>query len=451
MSLATFATFSRWSCRLVASLRDPAAQGRWALFMGLLATVPRLWFGLEAHPPELYLLGDMAFYDLRADHLRAGDLSIWDTFTPPGYPALLALVYSIFGKRYDAVAVMQALMGGACVTLVHLLALRISGRVTAAFLASLGLATYLPLVLYTGFLLTEVPCSFLLVLFVWLLLSAADGDLCGRALGAGAVLAAATAMRPNLLVFLPLFVAWGFALRRGAPARARAAARALAVALPLLALVSLYNSRLAGRPVGIATNGGINFYLAHAEVRGVRLRAGDPIREVNSYHNRIRYTAVFETDRHAYEESFFYGEGLRILAERPGRLLSAFGNLADGLGLGEIRGWPDQAYWPGWAEHDAEMGGFARGAFFGLVAPTFVHALILARRRRLFRAEEASRLLLLGLIASVVIVLYALSGNPRVRVSFDPIFFVLASDAAVRAGEWARERLRAARGVPSAG
>src|SRR4051812_9139895 len=62
----------------------------------LVALWVRLRF-VEEHPPGLYVVSDMEFYDRRADHLLSGGLTIWDTFTPVGYPALLALIYAVIG------------------------------------------------------------------------------------------------------------------------------------------------------------------------------------------------------------------------------------------------------------------------------------------------------------------------------------------------------------------
>ena len=109
---------------------------------------------------------------------------------------------------------------------------------------------------------------------------------------------------------------------RPTPLRARGSAPlwAVAFALPVLAAVVVHNSRIAGRPTGVATNGGVNFFLGHCECRAVTFRseAFELTRSADTQ-NRRRYTGVVRHRAGAPTTSpTIYRETLRRIAERPG-------------------------------------------------------------------------------------------------------------------------------------
>jgi 4-amino-4-deoxy-L-arabinose transferase-like glycosyltransferase len=286
----------------LAPLERSLAQARteravlWALFAG--ATALRLWFVLFQHRPGDHVFSDMAGYDFRAQRLLSGSRDMWDTFTPSGYPALLALLYSITDSSRTFVGVVQAFLGGATCVLTHRIALSASGNQLVALLSALGVAVHFPLIFYSGLLLTEAPFAFLLVLSLWLLLRAVKKPSSGtRALLAGLSLGAATVTRPNLLALYPLLLLYlWLALadpQKPPAARARAllllASKLLAAgALPLL-LACSYNSRIAGQPAGLATNGGLNFFLNFSEAKLVKYHENGQMHQIAPIPNLIRF------------------------------------------------------------------------------------------------------------------------------------------------------------------
>jgi hypothetical protein len=403
------------------------------LVVFLIALAPRWWF-IGQHPLEWYLVSNMAFYDLGADHLISGQLSIRDTFTPVGYPALLALGRAWFGHSYALVGYAQALLGASTCVLTQAIALRVTRSTGASLLAGVLLALYLPLVVYTGFLLTETLFAFLLALLVCLIARAVDRPGISRAGLAGLVLGAATAVRPNLALAFPLLAAYALYLRRSLPASSaprawRAPLWAMGFALPVLAAVVVHNSRIAGRPVGVATNGGVNFFLGHCECRAVTFPRGSGVGEISGQQNRRRYAVVIASARAPYDEAYFYREALRRIAERPALLVRAFVNVSDGLVLTGLGEWPAQPYYPGWMGHEDELRAFGKGFAWLAIVPAFAHATWLAIRRRLPAATEATRVLLLALLGSMLATLYLYLGDPRMRVPFDPLLVTLAVDA----------------------
>ncbi|WP_434041116.1 MULTISPECIES: phospholipid carrier-dependent glycosyltransferase [Sorangium] len=440
--------------RAAPALRSPRAPAALAALVGLVALVPRWGFAVEEHPPRLYVFGDMAIYLERGVALTERARTAWDTFTPPGYPALLALLHAAAPGDLALVGACQAALGALTAALAALFAYRLDRSLAVAALAGLATALYFPLVFYAGFVLTETAFAFLLLLFAWLELRALEhGRDRGRAalgLAAGGALGLAVLVRPSLLAFLP----WvAFRAARGAgPDRRVAGATLLACAL-VIAPVSAHTSWLLGRPALVATNGGVNFYLAHSACRSVRSTAGGEVVEVSTHYNRTHFERRCELPRPFLDEGAYYRAGLAEIAEHPGRLLRAWTGVAEGLGLAPRRAWPNQPFWPGSVEHEAVLDASSRLFVPLVLLPAVVHAIARARGARRGRgggggegeeggeagaareggpgadAGARARGIAWAILASVVVVLYVYNGNPRVRVSSDPLALALAASA----------------------
>jgi hypothetical protein len=209
----------------------------------------------------------------------------------------------------------------------------------------------------------------------------------------------------------------------------------------VLVTAAAHNSRIAGRPAGIATNGGVNFFLGHCECRAVRFPSGTGVGEVSGYQNRKRFTQVVASDHAAYDEPYWYRLALARIAERPALVARALVNVADGLVLTDLGAWPAQPYYPGWMGHEDELRAFGRGFAWVAIVPALVHAVWRALRRRTAHAPpEPARPIALVLIGSMLATLYLYLGDPRMRVPFDPLLVALAVDAWCSAGRagWAR-------------
>jgi hypothetical protein len=409
------------------------------LLVLVVALLPRWWF-VGQHPLDWYLVSNMAFYDAGARHLLSGQLSVTDTFTPVGYPALLALAHAWSSKSYEIVGYAQAILGAATCVLAHAITVRLTRSGWAALAVGLVLAFYLPLIVYAGFVLTETLFAFLVALFAWLLAGSIDRQGrsgVARAALAGLVLGGAATVRPNLLLAFPLLAAVALHLRRSAAPRPRAWLAplwALGFSLPVLAVAVAHNSSIAGRPTGVATNGGVNFFLGHCECREVRFPPGGGVGLVSGYHNRKRWADIVESPRFAYDETYFYGETLGRIAARPALLLRALVNVGDGLVLTDLGEWPAQPYFPGWMGHEDALRAFGRGFAWLATVPALVHGAFLALRRRPSVPAEAPdrgamRPILLALVGSMLATLYLYLGDPRMRVPFDPLIAALAVDA----------------------
>ena len=396
-----------------------------------LALALRLSF-LAEHPPELYLVGDMALYAEQGQALFSRARVPWDTFTPPGYPAFLAVLGTV-----ERVGAAQAVLGATTAALTTLLAHRLSRDALAAALAGVVTACYFPLVFYTGFVLTETLFAALLTALLWLALVACERG--SRALGsvAGLTLALAATVRPSLLLFLP-FLAW-MALGRGRFLKRevgvlRAALFAASVAL---ALVAWHTSLVLGRPATIASNGGVNFYLAHSECRSVRSLAGGRVVEVSTHYTRTHHREPCVIERPLLDEPWLYKTTLAAIAREPKKLVTALDGVREGLGIAPARGRREPPYWPGSFEHGEELDRYSRTYPWVVLLPALAGA-ALARRRADTRLAHRLAWSLLG---SVCIALYAYNGNPRVRLSSDPVAIALACGALASLGRAAHASL----------
>ena len=85
--------------------------------------------------------------------------------------------------------------------------------------------------------------------------------------------------------------------------------------------------------------------------------------------------------------------------------------------------------------------GFSQAYFWVLFLPALIHvSLVALRRSRSADKPRNARALGWAVMASVLAVLYVYNGNPRVRVSSDPIVIALAACAWSAAIRMVRER-----------
>lgn len=404
-----------------------AALALWAL--------PERWRWVTVeHPPARYVLGDMEIYLQRGLGLFDKPVTPDATFTPVGYPLFVKLVAATAGSA--AIGPAQAIASALTVGLASLYARTLTRSVLAQIACGLCLAHYFPLVLYTGFYLSETWFALLVTAFVLATERACRAGPrapSGRARGVwaaagGALLAAATATRPSLLALAPLLA---LIAARSPDAGARRGMRVvLATGAALLAPLALVNSLALGRPALVATNGGVNFYLAHSDCSAVETGQGE-VRSVTSHFNRTHGTEPCRVPFAAYDEGAFYRAGLAEIAAHPSRLARAWIGVSEGLGLAPRRAWPDHPFWPGSMLDEEKLNDFSQ-AFAPLVLlPALVHGVLCARaaRGRLLASASGPRGLGWLLLGSVLFVLYAYNGNPRVRVSSDPIAVALATAA----------------------
>jgi tetratricopeptide (TPR) repeat protein len=221
--------------------------------------------------------------------LLGGPGAFWQ---PPLYPYFLAALLRLFGEHLACVYVVQAVLGACSCVLVHAVGLRIFGP-RAAMAAGLVMAFYAPLIHFDAQPLIPVLHIVLALSGLALLLRAAGvggavppvGRANAAAWGpfslAGLMWGLSAIATPNILLVVPGALVWIWR-RTGAAGGGRSRARAAGVlaflagvALPV-GIVAARNLLVAGEPVLISSNGGINFYIGNNAdyARAVRLRPG---------------------------------------------------------------------------------------------------------------------------------------------------------------------------------
>jgi 4-amino-4-deoxy-L-arabinose transferase-like glycosyltransferase len=434
-------SFFHFVARITARIEQWLARRkveRWLLWTLFLASAGlRLWFVLWEHPPGQHIDSDMWVYDLRAHRVMEGTFELEDTFQPLGYPALVALIYSISDNSRTLVGVVQALMGGATVVFAFQIARRVASSRLFALVAALAVAVHLPMIFYAGLLLTEVPFSFALMLAFWLMLRAVEQRTWKSGILAGAALGAAIVVRSNLLAiipFLPLFVICALRGEKKKQMLILGAQLMLGALIPMGTAVT-HNSIRSNRVVGLATNGGLNFYMNFAEIRTIRATHKNGLHHITPIPNLLRYEQDEVVPATLMNEKYHYQRGVQLIRERPARLLRAFDNFVEGAGAGK------QDYWPGWRLHDRLLSRYSKWFFWFGVLPGSLHLLWIFVSGRFLRPQEAPRALIGYALLSVVITLYWFLGDPRMRVPFDPLVIVLALDGLRRLVKWLAARV----------
>ena len=242
----------------------------WLSALGLVLRLALVIWAKDRFPPA----DDGSFYHVVAQRIAQGAGYTWlwpdgavsyAAHYPVGYPALLGLVYALFGPRPVVAMTANAVLGALAVFAAQR-AVALRGTRRQALLAGLLLALHPGLVCYTPALMTEGVSAELLVVAAWLALRVGAGrGRLGRLALLGACLGALTLVRPQLLILAPVF---GFFSLGSAQTEYRERAlRALLVGLVAVAVClpwTLRNCARMDRCVFVSANGGWNLLIGSA-------------------------------------------------------------------------------------------------------------------------------------------------------------------------------------------
>ncbi len=402
------------------SVASPATAPRvprraWIAVLGL-ALLARLV--VVALVPPVIVWPDGREYDAVARDLVERGTYGTQTLRPPGYPTLIAGVYSVFGTDLRTLRAVEAVLGTAAVAVVGAVGVAAfgapAGWLAAALMALHPILVFLPSTQYSeNTLVLLLALAFGAVVAAW-----RRGGLAWWAL-AGALFGLAALVRPNTVVLLP-GLALGLlpVLRRE---RRPWAVPALVAALALVAVVTPWvvrNHAVHGRWFFIATGGGRQFWV------GNNFRATGETRAPTQW-NAAERDSLHRLPDEIERERWHYREGMRFVRAEPGRAawlyLVRLGNL--------FALWPETfsrtAYvsvWSRWAQ------GLASVVLFAGVA------LALARRR-----SDPAVAPLIGAIVSFALVNALFFTVLRYRMAFEPCLLWLAGAgwaSLARAGAW---------------
>jgi 4-amino-4-deoxy-L-arabinose transferase-like glycosyltransferase len=182
----------------------------------LIALLHAAFFIVYQRPDWEIAWSDQGGYQqLGAAMARSGEFTRFPdspTFIPevirtPGYPALVAVIYRLFGVSTLPVAIAQAFVFVLICLLVYAVAARIAGQ-RAATVAAIMTALFPPLPYYGALVLTEVWTTFVLMAAMLVCLRAIQGGRTRDFVIAGVLFSATTLVRPAFIL-LPFGLAAG--------------------------------------------------------------------------------------------------------------------------------------------------------------------------------------------------------------------------------------------------
>ena len=334
----------------------PARRGplRLGLLVVLLAALLPRWVRLgevRAAPDFEQPAVDAAFHDWWARSVAglelAGDgrdpaLLRRAYLRPPGYPWFLGAVYASSGGSHLAARLAQLALGLATAALVWSCLARTAGPL-AGLLGGLFAGLHWLSIYFEGELQAAPLASFLLLLAtrLWLgwweragsaALRGGDGGAWRWAGLAGLALGAAAITRPNALfvAVAALALGWAEAARRGSRPVRFALPFGLGLAAAILP-VTARNLAVAGEPVLISTNAGVNLYIGNHE-RATGLVAAH-LPGLGRFETCFDYPELARrVEREAGRElsdrevsAWFTGRALEWIRAHPGRALELLG------------------------------------------------------------------------------------------------------------------------------
>ncbi len=198
-------------------------------------------------------------------------------FRPPGYPFALAAIYAATGGGYVWPRLFQMVLGLISCWLLYGLASRVYGNAAALGSAAFA-ATYWLFIFFEAELMAVTLLILLLLASLTVVVRWAEGFTARRAATVGVLLGAATLVRPNAAVLVPLFLLWiawlsGRRQGRGVWFRRPFLVPSLVlVATFVLATLpaTLRNLRVSGDLVWITSNAGVNLFVGtHPQSDGI--------------------------------------------------------------------------------------------------------------------------------------------------------------------------------------
>lgn len=229
------------------------------------ALVLRITFVLLARDAGLSY--DEVQYDLIASNLLAGKGFAWyeeisTTFRAPLYPFFLAFSYSLFGKSYLIVRIIQAILGASLPVIGYLIC-RDVFNVKTARISALILTFYVPFILYTIAFLTENLFLPLMGLAVLLLVKYKDREQIRYCALCGVFLGLSILTRPSLVAFIPILFLWFYYPVKNLRLTLRNSAVVLVVIMILITPWTIRNSLAAGQFVFLDSKTGYNLYVGY--------------------------------------------------------------------------------------------------------------------------------------------------------------------------------------------
>jgi tetratricopeptide (TPR) repeat protein len=365
-----------------------------------------------------------AAWKVAQGHWLSPDLEYWK---PPLYEYFLAAIFAIAGKALWLARVVHACLDAGSCVLAFMLARRVFAA-RPAWIAGVAVALNGTMIYFTGELVSASLAIFLDLLALLLLLRAGDGRTTWRWIAAGAVLGLCVLDRAEMLLMIPIAVA--FAVRRD---RAVAGILVAVTALLVVAPATWHNYKPHGSFVPVSTNGGINFYVGTApQYRGII-----GVRPGVEWESLVRSPPLLGYKTDPEVSDYYRARSLALIADDPGGYVVHAGKKALEFFHGHELASNYDLYT---ARKDSPVLAVtlfhARGLYlpFGLIAPLGLVGLVLAWRR-------PGAKLLAGFVAVQLVTATIFFVTARFRVPCVPVLTIFAAAAAVWLWEH-RRRIR---------
>lgn len=151
----------------------------------------------ESDAQSYYVLADNLLSGVGYRYSEDRPPTAWRT---PGYPLLIASVFRVFGRSFNAVRGAQCVLDVASVAAIFGLALILTESRAAALLAALGYAIYPPAILSSTYIMTETLYTLLLLVFALACVLALKARNFTLYLIAGIMLGLAVLTRPGVFL-----------------------------------------------------------------------------------------------------------------------------------------------------------------------------------------------------------------------------------------------------------
>ncbi len=226
------------------------------------------WMLIIKPEPNEITSGDPFFYDVFARFLAQGQgfVRIGGQATaqwPPGYPAVLAIIYKILGHKIVLAKLLNVFLGTATCLLAHLIGRKVFGR-TAGLVAASALAVFPSQVFQPTLVMSETLATFLVAALVCgVVFFAMESITWQRAATIGAFIGVITYVRgETILLALALVVVWAVASRSWLKGLRYGGVALVATALVILPWV-VRNWVEMGYPILMSTGSGENLIAGH--------------------------------------------------------------------------------------------------------------------------------------------------------------------------------------------
>lgn len=402
-----------------------------------LGVIWRADFIFLTHPFAHYLYSDMLSYaNEMFRFIKLRNLDIGDAIYPPGTSLFFGLFYR-HGLGWNGVEGAQFLISAAAPLLIGAIGWRLYDSRVGLLAVALS-SLYVGFIGYAGFLLSENPFLFFMLLSMLVLILALQATSPWRSLwrgvGAGVIFGAAASMRS--VVLLPGLLTAGVLLLPVARRTWRSTGSVvlgagIGAALVVVALSGLCTDLNEGRLCVISTNGAMGVLQGHYGAVG-HFRFEDRTR---GYVYEFGNPATLQegSERRA---TFSFGpyDSAQVLAA-AGKWVGA--HPAEAVWL-SIRHVGDLFYgsvpWP--QSNTSDRGAIMLSEWYFrilILLPAVAYLLTLAMRKlKSSSRETAAALLLTAPMVGLMAVVFVTVAEPRYRIPFDAFTIILASWAYVR-------------------